>query len=133
MRESNDCCIQYRKRKTEWRFIQLFHYRKLVEVTIHSVMFNWYKSTADYLGTQPTKFWKYSSFFRRHCPCVIRPDVSATYVHSRTCRATEAPAKHLQSVHTRNTSSPAGCLSSRLLIGHWIYCNYLPFSRIGAF
>ena len=40
------------------------HYRKLVKISIKPGRLDGYKSTEDYLKTQPTKLWKYLSSCR---------------------------------------------------------------------
>jgi hypothetical protein len=102
---------RYKKSKNEYYYSKFSHYWKLVKITIKFDRINRYKSIDDDLKTQPSKFWRYVSSFRKRTLHTIYLDIYVTNVVEPT-EVAEAFAKHFQSVY--NTTTPAGPYSGLL-------------------
>jgi hypothetical protein len=72
---------------------------------------NWLKNIDKDLKSQPPKFWKYASSFRKINSYLIQLDVSDSYIMDPG-EVAEGFTKHFQSVY--NTSLLGGCHSGLL-------------------
>jgi hypothetical protein len=79
-RKNNYFYRRYKKSKNEYYYSKFSHYRKLVKITVKSDRLNWYKSTGDDLKTNPSRFWKYVSSFRKQNSYTIHLDINSTSV-----------------------------------------------------
>ena len=101
---------RYRKHKLEHYYRKFSYYWKLVKITIKSHRLNCYTSTDNDLKTQPAKFWKYVSSFRRHNSRTIQHNINGAYI-VESHKVVETFAEHFQSVYHTSPLNSYHCES----------------------
>jgi hypothetical protein len=101
---------RFKKKNTDYFYNQYSKHCKLVKTTIKSDRLAWLMSTDDNLKTEPTKFWKYVSTFRKSDSTSIQLHVDATY-RDDPGGVAEAFAQHFY-IPSSRISPPLGSVSA---------------------